>query len=408
MEENLSTEKKKKPWMKIVILMIVVLLVCAGLIFADMQNLKKQAMNQPTPEIVPMITASPADDWLDFKNNELRFKLKYPKEWKTEGLIDTSDAITIRFTSTRDKDFLVSFLDINIPKVQKTALKKFEATQQLEIGQTKIIEGDCRKKIADLEFNGNPAVEYLVDYPSTACPIDPKFENPEVLVRVPKAIEINKDNKIYTLSLVVSVMEDSKNDFEKITIFDQVLSTFKFLDQTATIDTSSWNTFNKYPEFSFKYPADKFNLTDRFVVEEESNWSGYNVIEIFSKEYELAAQYPRISLGALRTQKTVQEYIDSSFQKELKGWQDFKKENDAYSEAPDPKIESVTDVNNGSISAKKVLRTRTPNRPDSAETQYLFKKGDILYLLYANYGSSDLDTKEKENLDLIFSTFKLN
>lgn len=227
----LVVEQKKKSWAKIVILLIIILLGCAGLVFAGMKIQKNQVKNKPTstPKVIVSPTPNLAADWQTFKNTELGFELKYPKEWKTEGLSDTSDAISVRFTSTRDEDFLVSFLDINIPKDQKTALKKFEATQQLEIGQTKIIEKDCRKKIANLELNGYPAVEYLADYPSVACPIDPKFENPEVIVRTPKVIEINKDKKIHTLSLVISAMEDSTKDSEKIAIFDQILSTFKFL-----------------------------------------------------------------------------------------------------------------------------------------------------------------------------------
>lgn len=368
-------EKKKKPWINIVILLIVILLGCAGLVFAGVQIQKNQASNQSTPS--PEVTVTPTFDliaeWKTYSSDEYGFSFKYPKDWVVEDT-PIGDAPSSLFK----KGTIPLRTEITSSGEEKTGI-----SINPEGGST--ININPRMNFIETVIGGKKARLYTFS-PDTGF----RFYN---LV----------DDKNYP-NFSITLSDARLNEL----IVSQIVSTFKFLDETEKVDVSNWKTFNKYPEFSFKYPADKFNLTDRFEVGEESNWVGYDVIEIFSKEYELAAQYPRVSLGALRTQKTIQEYIDSSFQKELKGWQDFTKEDEDYRDAPNPKIESVVDVNNGFIFAKKVLRTRTPNRPDSGETQYLFKKGDILYLLYANYGSSDLDTKEKENLDLIFSTFKLS
>jgi hypothetical protein len=62
---------------------------------------------------------------------------------------------------------------------------------------------------------------------------------------------------------------------------------------------------------------------------------------------------------------------------------------------------------------KKVIRQRAPNAPNTKETQYLVKNNNTLYIFSVNYGTYNPDTKEdgtdeKNTLDLIFTTFKVN
>lgn len=229
-EENKISQccsDKKITIFKIATIVIGILIVVGLFLNAYLFLTKKESKVNPEQPITTTPTLDPTTDWLAFQNTEMGFELLHPTEWKSD-LSDTSSGTYISFTSTRDEMYFISSFNVDLLKDQKLALRRFKATQYLEVGQTKSIEDSCRKKIADLEIDNYPAVEYSVDYASIACPVDPEFENPEIIVRTPKVVEINKDNKIYTLSLVVSNGEDPAKDSEKITIFDQILSTFKF------------------------------------------------------------------------------------------------------------------------------------------------------------------------------------
>lgn len=62
-----------------------------------------------------------------------------------------------------------------------------------------------------------------------------------------------KDNKLYKITL----SSWDENTIQKLdTTFDQILSTFKFLDSTSSVDTSTWKTYkNDQFGFEFQYPA---------------------------------------------------------------------------------------------------------------------------------------------------------
>jgi len=77
---NSVVEQKKKPWVKIVILLIVILLVCTGLVFAGMEIQKRQAATLPTPSLVAIATPTPdpTASWKTYISAKYGYSIKYP------------------------------------------------------------------------------------------------------------------------------------------------------------------------------------------------------------------------------------------------------------------------------------------------------------------------------------------
>ena len=75
-------EQNKKPWIKIAILLIVILLGCAGLVFAGMEIQKRQTIPAPasTPEAITTSTLDRVADWKTYSKPNAPFTFKYPSE----------------------------------------------------------------------------------------------------------------------------------------------------------------------------------------------------------------------------------------------------------------------------------------------------------------------------------------
>lgn len=174
-------------------------------------------------------------------------------------------------------------------------------------------------------------------------------------------------------------------------------------------ETVNWQVYrNEKYGFEFKYPND-YKLSDKPLKEVSENRDVSASLFIIKKINEEVGQPPIIYLGITNTTKSPQEFIDYDHAREIKDWQELVKAQGI--DWKKPSINSIQDIQLNSIQAKKVDRERIPSAPYSTETQYLFKKNNLLYILSVNYGTYNPDTKEAgmdeyKTCGLIFSTFK--
>jgi len=179
---------------------------------------------------------------------------------------------------------------------------------------------------------------------------------------------------------------------------------------TPTIDpTTEWQSYNNGEyKFSFKYPDDYY-LHDKFLKILPENTNSFLGIIIIKERNKELGQPPTISLSIVQTEKSPKEFLDYDYQRELGYWEQSEKERGFRVDKP--LIFSEENVQTSQVTALKVERQMMPTAPNSEETWYLVKKGNLLYLFRANYGTYNPDTgedgtDEKKALDLIFPTFK--
>lgn len=203
--------------------------------------------------------------------------------------------------------------------------------------------------------------------------------------------------------------QTNKPSTQSLSNINSITSTSPAITLTSDV-TNNWKTYtNKQFEFEFKYPSTYLVNDSNFKITNEVDSNFYS-LEIIDSVYTTKGQTPGISLRAIKTTKSVDQFIKDDFQKELNSWEELKKELQQYNDAPNPKIISTQDATNGVISAKKVERVKASNAPNNEEIQYYFKKDDVLYILSAHYGSNDEDSRksggmEKTYINKVFKTF---
>jgi len=181
---------------------------------------------------------------------------------------------------------------------------------------------------------------------------------------------------------------------------------------TPTPDpTAGWQSYtNTKYSFQFKYPSNYYLSDKLFKLQSDKDYSSARAISIIKEANKEEGQPPTIYLNLIETQKSLQEFIGDDHAKEINDWQSWKQASGL--DAVEPKILSIEGIQLNSVYANKVERERIQTAPNHKETQYLFKKNNLLFVFSVNYGTLNPDTKEdgsdeKKTLDQILATFRL-
>lgn len=236
-----ATPKPKK-WLLILVILLIILGIAGG-IFYLYQN--KLAVFAPPPLGSPQPSAEAADptaDWEIYSNNEYSFK--YPTGLKTDtGAAGAGyESIRVQYMgqkqiqSGRTQTSLFDGYAFIVTKVSsnstKTSLQQAEEEQN-NSKESCDSEDAFVSKISPVTVSLVEGYQYygscLGDYVSTF---------------------LNYKSNLYRLTQLYVGEEPEVSEYNKIT--DQILSTFKFLE-----DTSDWETLNS-DQFNvrFKYPND--------------------------------------------------------------------------------------------------------------------------------------------------------
>ena len=206
---------EKKP-LTIAILLIVILLIVAGAVYAGMQLGKKQIsqptsiptqVTQPTSIVVPPTnTPDETANWKTYRNEKYGFEIKYPKDWKSEEDLSHKiqivafdpQKVSLKESLQQELDNIYGLITIRISDDKNSSLVGWNILKKETIGVDK-----TKVRVSEERTNENVS--------------NPSMANKHI-------ITYYLEDKGITFGYVSDL-----ND-KYLTQFDQILSTFKFLE----------------------------------------------------------------------------------------------------------------------------------------------------------------------------------
>jgi hypothetical protein len=205
----------------------------------------------PSGNLTPSSSKSSAEnqtsDWKTYVNNEFKYSVKYPSNWVARDI--TNESVATGLDSTGNNTFEpLNEVYKRVMKENVDSISSFiDSNDEEKILPKKPGEFYIGGIILHVEENGKLDLTKGEKIKvSGVDAVSVQSFNPRLEVNTIK-VSFEKDGNVFTLS----------NSFTGYgsEYFDQILSTFKFLDENETIDTSNWKTYtNTQLNFSFKYP----------------------------------------------------------------------------------------------------------------------------------------------------------
>lgn len=343
-----------------IVLPLLLLLASVSLIigaFFLLDNEPKTPTQTATP--VPVIDTT---DWKTYTNKELGFSFKYPQDAKYSIDPNVKNGIQIWLEVPNNFTFYIT----TVPNSKKLSL---DNPQQLfNNGPFTADLGNAILTQTDLGG--------LKAYKADNCCINHEFNfwalTEIATIKNQYVYEIRVESKEHTKQYPSNV--DRK-------LLDQILSTFKFTDQSQTADTSSWKTYtNSKLGYSLKYPPN-LNLEER-VITSPSTISDELLTRI--------KQTPQV------------EYISISVESNPKNLTAFEWAKNEFNET-----RLVTDDMLKPFSIDGTAAIRSTEIPaQSAEDHVFFQKNGKIYWFTLGGAYTDKNGLTTELFDQILSTLK--
>jgi hypothetical protein len=258
-----------------------------GIVFLTGCSLQPLKKNQPTTSapIVeqPLATTTPqideTADWKIYTDSKVGFTFKYPANANISGGDKKDSGLTLRVSvskldSTSDDDAPLGYDSANFLK-DRAALSKgdpstsFGQAEPSSLKMLSITNALAKEyiifrqlEVCDVQFNRQANI-YKDDY---LISLDWTYNGSAIQNNNPSYFKIDskncgsygmwKDYRVFYTDLVAGKTDSvSQNWF---TSFDEIISTFKFTEQsTTTNETANWKTYtNKKYSFEIKYPKE--------------------------------------------------------------------------------------------------------------------------------------------------------
>lgn len=242
---------------------------------------------KPTPTIVakiptPTQTINPQADWKTYTSTQGSFSVQYPKNW---------------FANQYQK----SKFDVSKDAIELSDLENsIESIKGMSNSYT---------RISVMSFAGTMLESFPYGNGSESNnTIKPYTINSYQGIRGQQTGEAGLQEVIYLRNpkggyAIITLMPPINNTVNILKIFDQILSTFKFLD---TVDTSNWKTYtNNAYNFSLKYPSS-------YTVEEQSNGN--------SKLLSVIIKNPNPNSGGGSPQPFIEAVVFKNDANDLNNW----------------------------------------------------------------------------------------
>ncbi len=227
-----------KPWLKIALFSVLGLVLAGGLVFAGIQNGKISNLNPPAGEQIsksqlkiqnlkltraPKATSAPTfppenisfsntiTNWITYTNSQFGYAVKYPPNFIKQ---EFGQKITVQFYTEPKVNFSIT---ISVLKGVNPMNKTIE--EWLDSYAGIYLEGQERDRVISKELvsvGGSTGVKTTIDL-SKLNPLAKGFGI---------SVALTKNASVYQFNALIP--EGDKQNFQ--TIFDLMLSTFKFLD----------------------------------------------------------------------------------------------------------------------------------------------------------------------------------
>ncbi|MCL5411727.1 MAG: hypothetical protein M1150_03235 [Patescibacteria group bacterium] len=216
-------------------------------------------------------TTSATANWKTYSNSTLGFTLKYPNSWSVADNLNGSVSIESADFRQDDKNKLEEqatsgakiFISTSSVSTLPTrsvgqVIKGSDTVTDKEVLSVKSITVDGKSGIEwDFQEKGNPAFTGTI-------------------------AKVLNNAKTYEIEIIYS-SKTSKD------IFDQILSTFKFTDQSQTDSTANWKTYKITSDSSLGYESYQIKLPSTWKqVEHSSNFHGTEVFQDEQSVYKLS------------------------------------------------------------------------------------------------------------------------
>lgn len=238
LEQQPSIEKPKGNRVVALMVIIVVLLLGAvGILGYQNLQLQKQLISlQPTPS--PSATSDPTADWKTYTSQDYGFELRYPTDWEARQGKDAEGKPIGQFSWSVPaslKKVSAFSLTLSIVNTNESTAEAFVQAYIAAGGPGKI---EYRAK-SEVTIGGVTGV---------------KLESVFAFDKSQDQIYLLHNGKIYEFILPIRGVNPNITDAVKNNpIAYQILSTFKFIDQTT--DTSNWKIYTNTSGYSIKYPT---------------------------------------------------------------------------------------------------------------------------------------------------------
>lgn len=279
-------------------ILIVILVATAALLGGYL--VYQKSTNKPTnsPEPSPLSTKAPAKvedptaNWKIYTDPDFNFTFKYPEsifKYSVGKLktVDTLDFVLLTKPEEINSDLILHInASKNSPEVEKVLRKNFDG----------VSVSDLEKEILNIDgvsgyyFYHNPI-------------------SPQGLPEIPAVFSYNlffkRGGILYQIGHGSQIEENYLK--ERKELFNQIISTLKFLNQNQTATISNWKTYdNRKHKYTIKYPPNWLLFT--FYPENKLSRENYNDFHLkFSKSNHITESdyYNSIEIKILKNEKNL-------------------------------------------------------------------------------------------------------
>lgn len=213
---------KQKPGLIIGItaLALLILGITSFLIYRNYQTKSQPSETEATQKPTPSLPLS--ENWETYTDSKNMFIIKYPPTLFAQGGPQQTFFIKKEATTAERMDYSDHLVEIIVNKM----IQRFESYYQTPNNKT--VEGYGDLKLRSYKIDGYPAVEYGYNKESKDKELKEQAEAMESgasvgMIYFPRGIIINKDDTIIEIST-----KSYFGEFKQT--FDQILSTFKFIE----------------------------------------------------------------------------------------------------------------------------------------------------------------------------------